>query len=186
MCKRFLLSNQFTGIRIREIRVFPVIDIGNALVEMSALMPGLAFGLTGDPEGVPNPEAINSMFNSTLRAYPDVSAIGHNLMCEWAGTLVSIDGTSASSPIFAGILTRLNAARLNAGKSQLGFANPLLYSLAASNPSVFYDITIGDNKCAGFTCCEYGYACEKGFDAVSGLGSVGDFALLEKLVVSMA
>ena len=128
----------------------------------------------------------NSMFNSTLRAYPDVSAIGHNLMCEWAGTLVSIDGTSASSPIFAGILTRLNAARLNAGKNQLGFANPLLYSLAASNPSVFYDITIGDNKCAGFTCCEYGYACEKGFDAVSGLGSVGDFALLEKLVVSMA
>ena len=82
-------------------------------------------------------------------------------------------------------LVAINGAT-NAGKSQLGFANPLLYSLAASNPSVFYDITIGDNKCAGFTCCEYGYACEKGFDAVSGLGSVGDFALLEKLVVSMA
>ena len=43
-----------------------------------------------------------SVFNSSLRAYPDVSAIGHNLMCQWAGTLVSIDGTSASSPIFAG------------------------------------------------------------------------------------
>ena len=46
------------------------------------------------------------------------------------------------------------------------------YATWAQHPEAFYDIVIGDNACVmdGVPCCEYGYFCVKGFDAVSGLG----------------
>lgn len=51
------------------------------------------------------------------------------------------DGTSASAPIFAGVVSLLNDARLNAGKSPLGFLNPMLYKAKAIDPSTFYGKT---------------------------------------------
>lgn len=106
-------------------------------------------------------------------------------MCVWEGSFVPVDGTSAASPIFAGILSRLNVARMTLGKKQLGFANPLLYKLVQQAPSTFYDMTQGSNACAGFTCCEYGFSAEPGYDAMSGLGSIGNFALVEAMVVAL-
>jgi len=50
----------------------------------------------------------------------------------------SLDGTSASAPIFAGVVTLLNDARLNAGKSPLGFLNPMLYKAKSFDASAFY------------------------------------------------
>jgi len=44
-----------------------------------------------------------------------------------------IGGTSLSSPIMAGIFALANQARDAAGKADLGFANPLLYSLNSSS-----------------------------------------------------
>jgi subtilase family serine protease len=44
-----------------------------------------------------------------------------------------IGGTSLSSPIMAGIFALANQARDAAGKADLGFANPLLYSLNGSS-----------------------------------------------------
>jgi len=41
-----------------------------------------------------------------------------------------IGGTSASCPVFAAVLTRINDERLKAGKSTVGFVNPILVSLA--------------------------------------------------------
>ena len=43
------------------------------------------------------------------------------------------DGTSASTPVFAGMLSLINSRRLAAGKSSVGFANPALYALAAAD-----------------------------------------------------
>ncbi len=40
-----------------------------------------------------------------------------------------VDGTSASSPAFAAMVTLLNDALLNANKPVLGFLNPLLYQV---------------------------------------------------------
>lgn len=48
-------------------------------------------------------------------------------------------GTSASTPIFAGVINRLNEERLNHGKGPIGFLNPSLYA----NPSMLNDITNG-------------------------------------------
>lgn len=41
-----------------------------------------------------------------------------------------VDGTSCSSPVFAGMVSNLNAIRIAAGKPVLGFLNPLIVSRA--------------------------------------------------------
>jgi len=51
-------------------------------------------------------------------------------------------GTSAASPVWAGIIGLLNAARLKAGKSAIGFFNPLLYN---SGYTAMTDITKGQS-----------------------------------------
>ena len=47
------------------------------------------------------------------------------------------DGTSASSPIFAGILSLLNQYLLSMDEQPIGLANPFLYTAAAEFPSSF-------------------------------------------------
>jgi hypothetical protein len=50
-------------------------------------------------------------------------------------------GTSCAAPTFSGVISLLNDLRLAAGKSALGFLNPLLYQ----NPQILTDITAGNN-----------------------------------------
>ncbi|KYQ89129.1 peptidase C53 family protein [Tieghemostelium lacteum] len=118
----------------------------------------------------------SNLFNSSGRAYPDVSTVGHNLYIINANQWMTVDGTSASAPIFAGLVTILNDVRAKAGLSPLGFINPLLYQIAIDYPEAYYDVTVGNNRCgivnqAGSpTCCPHGYEATPGFDVVSGLG----------------
>ncbi|PIL25326.1 hypothetical protein GSI_13215 [Ganoderma sinense ZZ0214-1] len=80
------------------------------------------------------------LFNISGRAYPDVATQGMNFNIRVGGlTYNDFNGTSASSPTFASIIDRLLAA----GRSPLGFLNPLLYSNATV---AFNDITAGDNR----------------------------------------
>ncbi len=55
-----------------------------------------------------------------------MSAVGQSILNFVFGGPELIDGTSASAPIFAAILTRINEERLKAGKSTVGFVNPVL------------------------------------------------------------
>ena len=70
------------------------------------------------------------------------------------------EGTSASSPVFASMVSLVNDRLLNAGKPPLGFLNPLLYSDKAT--AMFNDITEGSNPGCGTT----GFAAVQGWDAV--------------------
>jgi subtilase family serine protease len=102
------------------------------------------------------------------------------------GQLEYIGGTSASAPVFAGMLTLLNQY-LVANKLQaqpgLGNVNPTLYRLAHSSANAFHDITSGSNvvPCAlNTTNCGngfLGYNAGPGYDEVTGLGSI-DLAIL--------
>jgi len=85
--------------------------------------------------------ANGGIFNRNGRGYPDVSAIGDNVLIFNKGAPTLIGGTSAAAPVFASILTRINDERLKAGKSTVGFVNPTLYA----NPGAFHDITVGNN-----------------------------------------
>lgn len=96
-------------------------------------------------------------------------------------------GTSASAPLFAGMLALIADARQVAGLGRgLGLANTALYHLATAAPEVFNDITIGANRCTGVygnppshTCCPLGFNATKGWDPVTGLGTV-NFSQLKK------
>mmetsp|Transcript_19646 Transcript_19646/g.21860 ORF Transcript_19646/g.21860 Transcript_19646/m.21860 type:complete len:590 (+) Transcript_19646:17-1786(+) len=113
-----------------------------------------------------------SIYPSTKRGYADISGVGSRVMIWINGEAFPEAGTSASTPIVAGIITLLNDKRLDAGKKPLGFLNPLLYKMQAENPSAYQDITEGTNKCtSGGVCCKDGYGCSKGWDPPTGLGT---------------
>ncbi|EGG16273.1 peptidase C53 family protein [Cavenderia fasciculata] len=128
----------------------------------------------------------SSFYNASGRSYPDVATVGHNLWVINNGEWLSVDGTSASAPIYAGLVTILNDIRLNAGLKQVGFMNPLLYQIAAEHPEAFYDVTVGNNRCGvtGFdpTCCTYGWNALPGYDQTSGLGRP-NMEVLMKLIL---
>ena len=80
----------------------------------------------------------SKLFNSSGRGYPDVSVFSINYLIVYIGIPWPVDGTSCATPTTAGIVSLLNDVRLNAGKSPLGFLNPLLYKLQGDG---FFDIT---------------------------------------------
>lgn len=82
------------------------------------------------------------LYNTTGRGFPDVSALGVNLTIVWQGEATLINGTSAATPTFSAIVALVNGRLLAAGKSGLGFLNPLLYS--AQGTAAFTDITSGE------------------------------------------
>ncbi|GAM20880.1 hypothetical protein SAMD00019534_040550 [Acytostelium subglobosum LB1] len=111
----------------------------------------------------------STKFNASNRAFPDVAALGHNYVIYKHGSSLVVDGTSASTPVWGGIIALLNSFRLNAGKSPLGFINPLLYSAPAS---CFNDITIGNNLCTEECCTKAdGFYATAGWDPITGLGT---------------
>jgi tripeptidyl-peptidase-1 len=79
-------------------------------------------------------------------------------------------------------MSLINEALLAKGKPTLGFINPMIYKIAASNSKAFYgtllgrlhchvliimtDVTTGSNPDG---CCP-GFQCAPGWDAVTGLG----------------
>jgi hypothetical protein len=111
--------------------------------QAAAVKAYLASGATLPPTGD---------FNATSRGYPDVSALGHNYIIYLSGQPTQVDGTSCSAPVWGGVIGLANAARLAAGKKVLGYLNPAIYQIAAANPAVFTDVTVGDNKCTENGC----------------------------------
>jgi hypothetical protein len=94
-------------------------------------------------------------------------------------------GTSASTPLMAGITVLLNQYLSSTGG--LGNINPMLYSLAASSPAAFHDTPAGSNSTVNCTAGEpggqpaalvcpqagtFGYDTTTAYDVVTGLGSV--------------
>jgi subtilase family serine protease len=131
---------------------------------------------------------------STRRETPDVSMLadlapGYEIFCTAKPQPCSakhgwlfIGGTSAGTPLLAGGVAVADQALRQAGRSGLGFVNPLLYSVASSNAalaapaaptSVFSDVTIGSNDLfatAGspLGCC----SAVAGYDDATGLGQI--------------
>lgn len=103
-------------------------------------------------------------YNASSRGYPDVSAASMNIAYVADNMTMLGSGTSASSPIFAGIINLINGVRIASGKGSIGFLNPILYS----NADVFNDITGGYNLGCN---AETGFYAGKGWDPVTGLGT---------------
>ena len=145
-------------------------------------------------------------FNDTNRGFPDVAAIGHNVLLYLQGSgkrgylkgWNNFGGTSASAPIWGGIITILNGMRKGQNKTTLGMVAPALYLMYGGGGSGgegegegegedgndrrhgygFTDISDGDNKCTrreedqSATCCQWGFESKtNGWDPVTGMGS---------------
>jgi tripeptidyl-peptidase-1 len=102
-------------------------------------------------------------YNRLGRGYPDVAAVGDNILVYNRGHLMRAGGTSASAPIFGAIINRINDERLAVGKRPVGFINPTLYA----HPEILNDIVSGTNP----GCGTKGFKAVKGWDPVSGLGT---------------
>jgi subtilase family serine protease len=132
--------------------------------------------------GVPNDEA---------RDVPDLALAAsgeHDGYAIYAhGELISVGGTSASSPSFAGVISILNqylSAKGTIVKPGLGNINPVLYNLAQNGSGIFHDVTTGNNvvPCAGGSkgCVtgSFGYPAASGYDLATGLGSIDAYKLV--------
>ncbi|KAK1497894.1 aorsin precursor [Colletotrichum abscissum] len=106
---------------------------------------------------------LTGKFNPLGRGVPDVSSNAANFVAAINGQLITVFGTSASAPVFASILTKINDARLHVGKKPVGFVNPVLYSHA----TVMTDIVEGSN----YGCGVEGFHAGPGWDPVTGLGT---------------
>ncbi|MBI3768787.1 MAG: S8/S53 family peptidase [Deltaproteobacteria bacterium] len=117
------------------------------------------------------------------RVTPDVTALAGPPFYDL--TLLGHDfpdgGTSASAPLWAALIARINAL-LPAAKKQR-FLTPLLYQAGANGQprgkSACRDVTIGENP--SYPHPGIGYAAGSGFDAVSGWGAPNGAALLAAL-----
>merc|ERR1711998_292237 len=114
----------------------------------------------------------SDMHGATGRGFPDIAAQSVSYPVVANGITMSVAGTSCASPCSGGIFGLLNDARLAAGKTSLGFLNPMLYS----NPDALNDCTQGtQGGCLG----QSGFPALEGWDPVTGLGSPNYEALLE-------
>jgi tripeptidyl-peptidase-1 len=124
------------------------------------------------------PDQSQRQYNTSGRAYPDISAQAINFVVVDHGVpLPGVAGTSCASPTAAGIFSLLNDVRMQAGQSSLGFLNPFIYENAAS----FNDISTGSSTCG---LVGGGWPAKEGWDAVTGVGTP-DFQKLAAAVSAL-
>ena len=130
---------------------------------------GSAIGLPAYQVGLANAANLGS---TLYRMVPDVSAVAKGVDIFWSpnsvtsGSLIPKNGTSISSPVWAGFTALANEQIVNLGfHGAIGFANPVLYAIAASPAQAaglaFNDIASGNN----------GYPAVAGYDLATGLGT---------------
>lgn len=122
-----------------------------------------------------------TLWNPTGRGYPDIAALGGQKApyCTYSnGQFTGVAGTSAATPVTAGIFALLNGLRVSQNKAPLGFLNTFIYQ----NPSAFQDVTSGINDGGG----KFGFKAVKGWDAATGLGTPNYEALSKVVMENMA
>jgi kumamolisin len=113
-----------------------------------------------------------------MREVPDVSAdadpiTGTAFITD--GQLQSGGGTSLATPIWAGFTVLMDEFLHTQGLPPIGFANPVIYRLAADSklsPAPFHDVTVGGNVF---------FQAGPGYDPITGVGSPNVAALAQDI-----
>lgn len=118
---------------------------------------------------------VQNQYSNGNRQVPDVSAdadpqTGYAVYCTVAAAgcptngTVTVGGTSAAAPLWAGGTALLNQYLQKQGKDGVGSINPQLYALANAQQSYapYHDVTSGNNLY---------YPATAGYDLASGIGS---------------
>jgi len=107
----------------------------------------------------------DGLYNKSGRAYPDVAAQGYRYVVVYDGSVISLDGTSASCPTVASTISLVNDALMADGQQPLGFLNPWLY--AGAGEKAFTDVVNGSST----GCNSTGFPAGEGWDVASGFGT---------------
>ena len=117
----------------------------------------------------------------TMRNIPDVALtadVQMFLICN-NGQRISVGGTSAAAPLWAGFLALVNQHAVTNKKPLVGFLNPALYALgnSTSYASTLHDITAGTNGA---------FKTVPGYDLATGWGSPFGQPLIDALTGTSA
>jgi kumamolisin len=128
----------------------------------------------------PSWQPAQSFASSKYRMVPDVSLFadespGYPIVCssgvqgcpKSAQSISFVGGTSAATPLMAGVIALWAQQAKQQGLPRPGFVPPLMYALEKSSPGAFIDITQGGNALFGGSCCP----ARPGFDLATGIGS---------------
>ncbi|GAX55269.1 S53 family peptidase [Streptomyces olivochromogenes] len=117
--------------------------------------------------------AVQKSAGGGYRQVPDVSAHANpspGVSIYSQGSWSSVGGTSAAAPEWAAFAALYNQQAAAAGKANLGFANPALYTASGTG---FHDVTSGSNGA---------YSAATGWDFTTGWGSYNAATLASKLL----
>jgi kumamolisin len=123
------------------------------------------------------PNVSNSQSNG-MREVPDVAADADPLtgyLIYVSGGWQVMGGTSAASPLWAGLIALASQEAASRGNPSLGFLNPALYRLGSSTTAAlpFHDVIIGGNLY---------YSATSGWDYATGWGSPDAAMLIPALI----
>ena len=137
-------------------------------------------------EGRPWWQPAQPFASSSKRMVPDVSAFadaspGYPIVCSKgvksctgsSQSIAYVGGTSAATPLVAGMIALWNQQAKNQGLPRPGFVAPLLTSFGRYYPQAFTDVTQGTNSLFGGSCCP----TRPGFDLATGWGSPNAYAV---------
>ena len=126
---------------------------------------------------------LRGYYNSSMRATPDIAAIGTDFSVIWAGQHGYLQGTSASTPVVASMIALINDARVKKGKPVLGWINELLYTDKVR--AVLQDVIGGQSLSCTFQDGKKpgGWPAAMGWDAITGLGVPSDFVKFMDVLV---
>jgi kumamolisin len=129
---------------------------------------------------------VSNQYSTDARQVPDIAASADPLTgyriydstdggCSGEECWVAIGGTSASTPLWASLITLANQRAASNGKSTLGFINPMLYKMGADSTlnAAFHDVTVGGNLY---------YPSTAGWDYATGWGSPDASKLIPELL----
>ncbi|KAJ9603206.1 hypothetical protein H2200_012501 [Cladophialophora chaetospira] len=124
-------------------------------------------------------DQFQGLYNTSGRAYPDLSAQAYRYLVWLNGSVRSVDGTSCSAPTVASIFSLVNDALVAEGKSPMGWLNPWLYQ---SGFEAFTDVVNGSS----IGCNGPGFGASDGWDAASGFGTPDFEKILDVLGVGVS
>lgn len=119
--------------------------------------------------------------STSYRNIPDVALTADNVYVAYGdGSTTTVGGTSCAAPLWAALTALINQQAASAGRTNVGFLNPAIYTLGKSAifTANFHDITTGNNVSSNSPNLFY---ATNGYDLCTGWGTPAGQALINAL-----
>jgi subtilase family serine protease len=123
--------------------------------------------------------------STSCRNYPDVALTASGIDVIYNGVHNNEMGTSASTPLWAGLCALINQQAAANGKPSVGWLNPAIYTLgkSAAYTDCFHDITTGNNF---WSSSPSHFPAVTGYDLCTGWGTPNGTNLINALYTGPA